>query len=72
MKRLFALPLLLFLAVPCAQGQEPHLLHGFDLTASGTGGVKHNAPRIPDTDAHPYTGLSATLREQGKPAPSGD
>lgn len=61
MKRLFVLSLLLFLTVPCAQGQEPHLLHRFDLTVSGIGGVKHNAPGVLDTDVHPYTGLSATL-----------
>ena len=61
MKRLFILPVLLFLTVPYAQGQEAHLLHGFDLTMSGAGGVKHNAPGVPDTDVFAYTGLSATL-----------
>ena len=61
MKRLFVLSLLLFLAVPCARGQEPRLLYGFDLTTSGVGGVKHNAPGVLDTDVFTYTGLSATV-----------
>ena len=61
MKRLFVLPLLLFLAIPRAQGQELHLLHGFDLTVSGLGVVKHNAPGVLDTDVFAYAGLSATV-----------
>ncbi len=61
MKRLFVLSLLLFLTIPCAQGQEPHLLHGVDFTVSGAGGVKHNAPGVLDTDVFAYTGLSAAF-----------
>ncbi len=61
MKRVFVLSLLLFLAVPCAQGQEPPLLHGVDFTVSGAGGVKHNAPGVLDTDVFAYTGLSAAF-----------
>ena len=54
MKRLFILPVLLFLTIPYAQGQELYGVNRFDLQVSGLGGVKNNVPEIPATDVYPY------------------
>ena len=61
MKRLFILPVLLFLMIPCAQGQELYGVNRFDLQVSGLGGVKNNVPEIPATDVYPYLGFSGTV-----------
>ena len=61
MKRLFILPVLLFLTIPCVQGQELYGVNRFDLQVSGLGGVKNNVPEIPATDVYPYLGFSGTV-----------
>ena len=61
MKRLFILPVLLFLTIPYAQGQELYGVNRFDLQVSGLGGVKNNVPEIPATDVYPYLGFSGTV-----------
>ncbi len=61
MKRLFILPVLLFLTMPYAQGQELYGVNRFDLQVSGLGGVKNNVPEIPATDVYPYLGFSGTV-----------
>ena len=59
MKRLFILPVLLFLTIPCAQGQELYGVNRFDLQVSGLGGVKNNVPEIPAYGrVYAYTGIS--------------